>query len=191
VKQEKLIPTRLSEKEMVEFLRKRGYTVEKPPKEAQSNKISNLSLVDYFYSSLNKKATDSELFVLGTTDRSNDYKAIKVFQDKAKQQGKSKSEANELLYQVLVWLFKYYEDIGLESLIPSLHWLLIGKGNWVIKKTIKLHQRFIENYGDSEEFQAVLHQVSEKPSENIIKFIENRHQDLLRLYDEIQGENSD
>ena len=171
----------LTEKQAVEFLRKKGYTV--VPPQNTTSKVSSSALIDYFYANLELKA-GKEFIVTLPSDRSKDRKAITKVNKKYQLKGMTIAECNNHLYHILSVLFKHYDDLGLQSHVDSLECILPGGPmSWVLRKALSLEKKHKKEFYYSSEFNAIVDSLCEQPSSAFMKHRDLKGKFLLERVD--------
>lgn len=142
MKQKPLIQKDISTQEAIEFLQKSGYTVTKDLED--NGGISNFQLIEIFRENLAAIGGEDDVLSSCLDDR-REIEAIKKFKKKASVLNIKPKDASEYLRKSILLMFKYMEDLELEKPPSSIYFLLSEKGSWILKKTLQVHRKKMED----------------------------------------------
>lgn len=177
------------EKDYTKFLEKRGYRVTKLLTTKKSPNIGEV--VSYFYDKLEQVSGHRAAAVARLSD-SKDFKAVSVFQEKAKKSGINRAMANKVLVDLIDIVFAYYIDTETECNLYNLDYIVSQRGSWVIQKAMRYHKKRCDEFEGSEEAERYRRGVySDLDSDQFRAIQKLRHDSILEDKETTDGKKED
>lgn len=165
-------------KEAIELLESKGYKVTKL--KAGKKPLNMATVIEYFYTRL-KEVSGDQVAVASRLSDKQDFKAVTVFQEKARKTGLSRDAANETLKDLIDMVFDYYKDTEKACPIYNLSYIISQRGSWVVQMSVQHARRKEKEWESSAEAEAIRRRIySDLESEEFKQLQNSTHAKILQ-----------